>query len=581
LLEAAETGYDPRCWGCLGPRLIGKVLLRGLADDKLFGALQCSFRVHQAGLLYPFSYEDVGDHLRAFVPGTARFVRAFRSIGMHFYGKSSASVMLAKGSNMHRAICKNTLFGGAAASVDLLDPWWVVRKVSVPYCSIGTKIKRNSEVAAGQDPPGPPKDVDDFGFATVPRDVDDFGLMLRQKQIVLLCHATWLGIREMTVKIGAALGLPIVMVGDGDLTNEEGLVRMSGLLQHFGARVLAVQGIPPGTLKLAKRLYEDKIVRVAVVYHSGVSVHNVALEESGLVGSTIASAAQHHIALAFIENDQATFVRHMGLPACAIPSTFVPPPQRRELPPAQGQSPLRIGLLGTGTRLAVKNFFTQISAACMFPGAELHVNDLPAGPWHEWYLNYCLGRIVVHGHMDSVTFARWLGKMHVNMYVSWTDAVPNVVVDSLAAGVPVIVSDTSPWFDGSPELKDLLVEPRSDDPGAIYRRVVRTLAFARDHRPTFTRLVKDMMERSRARAVASWDCFLDGLAAGEGIMCPAERTWECKPLRREDYDPLVLIKGDGHWVPSEPTSAQAPEIGTALGTAPLAKEGEPALVVVE
>ena len=43
----------------------------------------------QAGLLYPFSYEDVGDHLRAFVPGTARFVRAFRSIGMHFYGKSS------------------------------------------------------------------------------------------------------------------------------------------------------------------------------------------------------------------------------------------------------------------------------------------------------------------------------------------------------------------------------------------------------------------------------------------------------------------------------------------------------------
>ena len=121
--------------------------------------------------------------------------------------------------------------------------------------------------------------------------------------------------------------------------------------------------------------------------------------------------------------------------------------------------------------------------------------------------------------MDSVTFARWLGKMHVNMYVSWTDAVPNVVVDSLAAGVPVIVSDTSPWFDGSPELKDLLVEPRSDDPGAIYRRVVRTLAFARDHRPTFTRLVKDMLERSRARAVASWDCFLNGLAAGGGIMC--------------------------------------------------------------
>jgi len=38
-----------RCWGCLAPRLVGKVLL---ADDKLFGALQGSFRVLQAGLLY-------------------------------------------------------------------------------------------------------------------------------------------------------------------------------------------------------------------------------------------------------------------------------------------------------------------------------------------------------------------------------------------------------------------------------------------------------------------------------------------------------------------------------------------------
>ena len=34
-------------------------------------------------------------------------MRAFRFIGMHFYGKSSASVMLAKGSNTHRAIYRN------------------------------------------------------------------------------------------------------------------------------------------------------------------------------------------------------------------------------------------------------------------------------------------------------------------------------------------------------------------------------------------------------------------------------------------------------------------------------------------
>ena len=111
--------------------------------------------------------------------------------------------------------------------------------------------------------------------------------------------------------------------------------------------------------------------------------------------------------------------------------------------------------------------------------------------------------------------------------------------------MPVITSDTSPWFDGSPELKDLLVEPRSDDPNAIYLRAVRALAFVQAKRPEFERLAQQMLTTSHARAVASWNCFIGGLKAETGIMCLTERTWECEPLGRERYDPLALLKTDG------------------------------------
>eukprot|EP01049_Picozoa_sp_SAG25_P025207 SAG25_NODE_11830_length_294_cov_0.784615_1_plen_98_part_11 len=98
--------------------------------------------------------------------------------------------------------------------------------------------------------------------------------------------------------------------------------------------------------------------------------------------------------------------------------------------------------------------------------------------------------------------------MHVNLYVSWTDAVPNVVSNSLASGVPVITSDTSPWFDTSPRLKSLLVEPRSDDPRAIYRRMLRAVAFVADHRATFLSEVEAMLSSSHASAVGAWTCFI-------------------------------------------------------------------------
>ena len=118
LLEAAETGYDPRCWGCLAPRLVGKVLLCAGSPTTSSSA--------RSRAVSACSRPDCST-------STARFVRAFRSIGMHFYGKSSASVMLAKGSNMHRAIYRNVhiVHPGTRDAEDRATP-------ALPKRSLGT-----------------------------------------------------------------------------------------------------------------------------------------------------------------------------------------------------------------------------------------------------------------------------------------------------------------------------------------------------------------------------------------------------------------------------------------------------------
>ena len=568
LLSLADQEYDPDCWGCLGPRLLGRVLQRGLMDEDLLAKLAGSFHLLQSGLLYPFDYGTVSAELKSFNDDTALFMCAFKSIGIHFFGKMSTNIKMRDGSTIQRVVAESTLFNGNLGRLDWDRPTsleasimpyqsskiyeqWIVRKPLENFCGIGVKSKRSEEgkQASMNIFKSVPKLLSaraKVDFDTLPSKLHEFSRMARQKQMVLLCHKNWLGIREMTIKIGTALGLPILLIGDGDLKGESMHWRMGELLQSYHVRVLVVNGVPPGTLELAKRLHENKIVRVAIVYHSGVGFHNLAIQEAGLVGLMAVSALQGHIALAFLEHDQAASLRHLGIPACAIPSTFVVPQHTEELPPVLGSELLRIGVLGSSFLPSVKNFFTQMSAACMFPGAEIHLNTLPdQSAFKDWYLNFCTSRIVVHGKTESSTFTHLLGKMHLNLYVSNTEAVPNVVVNSLSAGVPVITSDTSPWFDGSPELKDLLVEPRIDDPHAIYRRAVRVLAFAQTKRPHFERLVKEMLAMSHKRAMASWNCFLRGLKMETGIMCPVEHALACEPLGREHYDPLVLLKADG------------------------------------
>jgi hypothetical protein len=508
LLRSADLDYDPECWGCLGPRLLGKVLLRALKDSYQLATIRRSFTLLYPGKLYAFSYERVKQHMQFEVKQTDQFVHNTSCLGMHFFGKSSADISLLEQSTLRKFTSQNTLLAA--------DPYlWLVRKTGQAWCQMPQTKAMPRQAMVG---------VDLSPFTTFPQNTIRFAAMAKKSNAIILCHPDWLGIREVALKAGRAMQLPVVMVADMRPLDVQRNLEM--MLRSYEVSALLVQGIPPGTFMLAKLLRARRVASVGVVYHSGVAVHNVAVNEAGLIGLALQSAQAGDISLAFIEDDQADWAQHLAVSACSIPCTFKPSGVVES--PPRGSERLRIGLLGAGTRLAVKNFFTQLSAACMVPGAEVHVSSLPGGPYNEWH-HYCVSSIIVRGWLPSDRFTAALGEMHVNLYVSWTDAVPNVVSNSLARGVPVITSDTSPWFDTSPRLKSLLVEPRSDDPRAIYRRMLRAVAFVADHRATFLSEVEAMLSSSHASAVGAWTCFIKGLSSGNGT-CKA-RDGTCATIR--------------------------------------------------
>ena len=136
-------------------------------------------------------------------------------------------------------------------------------------------------------------------------------------------------------------------------------------------------------------------------------------------------------------------------------------------------------------------------------------------------LSKCKGKLINHGLPRPASFEAILSKMHANLYVSTTEAIPNVVVDSLSHFVPVLTSDTTELFDGNPMLKDLLVVNRLDDSIAIYTAAKRAILFAKENSTKFQKEASSLLKQLELKSVHSWQ------AALSCRRCPVDHDVHC------------------------------------------------------
>ena len=387
------------------------------------------------------------------------------------------------------------------------------------------------------------------GFDIVPPTVAAFKARAAATGTVLLCHSEWMGIRQATLRIADALQQPVLMVGYAfgreDALGVEQRRKMKSLLLQLGIGAMLVQGVPFGVMELAVALRPTPVA-VSLTYHSGLGVHNSNQDEHRLLSQMLSAALRGDVLLTFIEPDVTAYVRRLGVPACTLSLPFnnhasLRPKPVRALPAdpggeggsahqggggggggggSGGGGRLRIGLWNTMGRDAIKNSFVQMGAACMVRGAELRVNEVPgrsvlAATAGGGARHHCNAKVVELGQLTAEDFERALGAVHLNLHATWTDAVPNVALDSLRQGVPVLVSDTTPIFESSPLLRSLLVEPRTDDADAIYSRILGLRAFlaAPARRAAYDAAVRAMFAQLDYNARASWGCFVASVRA--------------------------------------------------------------------
>jgi glycosyltransferase involved in cell wall biosynthesis len=94
----------------------------------------------------------------------------------------------------------------------------------------------------------------------------------------------------------------------------------------------------------------------------------------------------------------------------------------------------------------------------------LHVTALPPG---LAYLPLCAARIEVMGLLPHADFLQEMVRMDVLLYASLTECYPMLLLEGMAAGVPVVVSRTHRVLEGDAVLQQALVVEEPDSPDAV------------------------------------------------------------------------------------------------------------------
>jgi hypothetical protein len=129
----------------------------------------------------------------------------------------------------------------------------------------------------------------------------------------------------------------------------------------------------------------------------------------------------------------------------------------------------QIGVFGGNT--FNKNLHTQVIAGLTVPGSTVHALS---GTSFDYLQS---NRIVNHqGPMAHPQFLKLISGMAVNYYLSFSESWGNVVTESLAAGVPCLVTATGGIFDFDEELHEHLVVADYDNIAAIKQQTLKLFA---------------------------------------------------------------------------------------------------------
>ena len=261
-------------------------------------------------------------------------------------------------------------------------------------------------------------------------------------------------------------------------------------------RQVIFSGIGPEQLPLVP--YYAKHVKVKVIFHGALSELSAGGVNTDAFSAMVKLAQDKTItSIGFVKSGLEQWAKDSyGIDAKFI-QLFA-----KNLPPAiekASQEKINIGVFGNGN--FNKNIPTQLAAALLVPNAVVHT-------FHSFSIfnDYFSDRVVYHEHMDHDEFISLLGKMDLNLHVSFSESTGGqIFMDSIGLGVPCITSRNNNYLTDS-FLMDSLVVNEYDNPHAIAKKAVFLL------KENQTKLKEEMLRVTKYRnatATSSLKEFLD------------------------------------------------------------------------
>lgn len=262
-------------------------------------------------------------------------------------------------------------------------------------------------------------------------------------------NSNWLGIKNASNSLFPNQNIALPQYYSNQVVSDEDLNTLIIHFKHQGGKHILLNGFPNYFIKIVELCYQHKL-KCSVIYHGGLAELNQNPSRQQNMKLLFELAKQRKIQQFGVikKGLDVLFHQQTQVPCYHLSIPFQLPPGIKVQKYNDGK--IHIGVFGNDSYN--KNRHTQVAAASLIPNSVVHFIG-------QDEFDYLLPpeRKVQHTMMDYPTFLSILGSMDINLYCSFTESFGQVVLESLALGVPCIHNNNSGILDDYPELQEQLI----------------------------------------------------------------------------------------------------------------------------
>jgi glycosyltransferase involved in cell wall biosynthesis len=311
-------------------------------------------------------------------------------------------------------------------------------------------------------------------FSTQTYKLENFLLQidnLIDKNYLSICpentNNNWLGIKNASNALFSFQNIALPQNFSNQIVSDEDL---NTLIIHFknnGGKHIILNGFPEYFSKIVDICFQNQI-KCTIIYHGGLAELNQNRIGQNKMKILFELAKQGKIQQFGVikKGLEVLFHQQTQVPCYHLSIPF-------QLPlgikfQKYNDEKIHIGVFGNNSYN--KNRHTQVAAASLIPNSIVHFIG-------QDEFDYLLPseRKVQHTIMDYPTFLSVLASMDINLYCSFTESFGQVVLESLALGVPCLHNNNSGILDDYPALQESLIVNDYDNIQSISNQINKAL----------------------------------------------------------------------------------------------------------